>query len=171
MTNNQFEFAENPTNRFDNKAINSSLSLQALELMAQQSPNASDRGESARLDFLNCDENPFRKGCEGPGKNPFQQPEDDEKRQPEKDTQNQPNGERPQVDGGAVGPELPEDHKEVICPPIDPHFSRNPAYSHCPQIDPLWGKGKGKGEGKGEHPKDTDVRKRPPVDAAWGKRR
>lgn len=83
MTNNRFDAFESQTARPDNAynttpAINN-LTLEVREMWAHPSLNPSGKGESRGLNFLDCDENPLLKGCEGPGKNPIEPPKDNDK--------------------------------------------------------------------------------------------
>jgi hypothetical protein len=88
MTNNRFDAFESQTARPDN-AYNSTpaiqnLTLEVQELWAKQPQNQGGKGEARGPNFLDCDENPLRKGCEGPGKNPIEPPKDNDK-QPKSD--------------------------------------------------------------------------------------
>lgn len=93
MTNNRFDAFESQTARPDN-AYNSTsaidnLTVEVQKMWAKQSLNPGGKGESRGPDFLDCEENPLRKGCEGPGKNPLAPPKD--------------NNQQPKAEGGKEG--------------------------------------------------------------------
>ena len=85
MTNNRFNTVDNQTARPDN-AYNTTpeitnLTLEVQELWSRPSLNAGGRGESRGPNFLDCDQTPLQKGCEGPGKNPVEPPKDNDQQQ------------------------------------------------------------------------------------------
>lgn len=107
MTNNRFDAFESQTARPDN-AYNSTsaidnLTVEVQKMWAKQSLNPGGKGESRGPDFLDCEENPLRKGCEGPGKNPLD---------PSKDNNKQPKSEGGKE--GAAEKQPPVDHGQGL---------------------------------------------------------
>lgn len=132
MTNNAFESqTARPDNAYDTPLTTANLTREVMDLWARPSKTPDGNGESRDPDFLQCDEKPLQKGCEGPGKDRPLPPKDNDRQPKEPEQQPKDNDRQPKIESRKW-------------PPVDPAWGT----PHGQGREGREGRGAGREEGR-----------------------